>query len=106
MHARESKHLLDSHQIEDAWTHALRALPSVNEFAIGRWNYDSVEDVAQINQGFSAHQHTAHHSSNDCRLLQVPVGEVVFSAAISSLKRAASRIEELDISHITSADLR
>lgn len=103
--ARDTKHLFDSRQFEDSWSDVLRILPSVKAVAIERWNYEGSENAAQVDEHFAAHRHTVHHSSNDCRLLQVPVGEALFATAISSLKRAATPIQELDVSHITSANL-
>lgn len=121
--ASHSKRLFETQQVEDAWIQVLQALPGVSDFAIGRWHCEDHEQSVQNdmrvsededemdeeeemdNEIFFAHGHSYYHASYECYQLQVPVGEAVFSAAISSMKRASSLIKELDISHVTSGDL-
>ena len=84
--AHELRGMFESGQVYRAWTNALRQLPSVHTFEIGKWNVKK------------NHKHDwKNHKESDCLPVQQSVEEAVCGTALTSMVSAASQIEELGI---------
>ncbi|KAH6616851.1 hypothetical protein C7974DRAFT_53419 [Boeremia exigua] len=101
-HARRTREMFETKQIDRAWSRLLAELPDVDSFNIGLWNFDSSTDQNWRKRGcdLQIHGHgygIPGHEYEACRQLHAPVGEALFRAAIAALTTARSNVSRLEI---------
>lgn len=88
--ASEVRELFGSGRVESAWADALRQMPAVDTFRLGRWDCRRDRDHGEM------------HGEPDCWQAQAPLGDALERAAFAALTSAGSMIRQLDIKRISS----
>ena len=101
--AKRTLRLFNGPRLTEVWTMMLQTFRNATKFYVGYWDYSEDRWDAPCGKprpGTHTHEVQSLHEAMDCRLIYQSVGERLVKAVLSSLTRAGSTIEHLDLGHI------